>query len=68
MSSDEISLQVIDVLNKHEIPYMLVGSLSTNFHSVPRATDDADIVIQTSLGDAARLIAGHSLDHNLANC
>jgi hypothetical protein len=36
-----------------------VGSLSTNFHSIPRSTKDADIVIQASLGDAARLIADH---------
>ena len=57
MTSEEISLRVVDVLNEHGISYMLVGSLSTNFHSVPRATKDADIVIQTSVGDAARVVA-----------
>jgi hypothetical protein len=57
MSTDEIPLRVIDVLNEHNIPYMLVGSLSTNFHSIPRSTQDADIVIQSSLVEAARLIA-----------
>ncbi len=57
MSSEEISLRVVDVLNERGLPYMLVGSLSTNFHSIPRATDDADIVIEASLGEAARLIA-----------
>jgi hypothetical protein len=56
MTTDEITLRVIDVLNVHNIPYMLVGSLSTNFYSVPRSTQDADIVIQSSLGEAARLI------------
>jgi len=58
MSTDEIALRVIDVLNEHDIPYMLVGSLSTNFYSIPRSTQDADIVIQSSLIEAARLIAG----------
>ncbi|MGO9112584.1 MAG: hypothetical protein ACLP9L_25415 [Thermoguttaceae bacterium] len=58
MSSEGISLRVIDVLNEHGIPYMVVGSLSTNFHSVPRATKDADIVVQSSLSEAARSIAG----------
>ena len=57
MSSEAISVHVVDVLNEHGIAYMLVGSLSTNFHSIPRSTKDADIVIQTPLGDAARLIA-----------
>jgi hypothetical protein len=56
MTTEEIALRVVDVLNEHAIPYMLVGSLCTNFHSVPRATDDADIVIQTELTNAARLV------------
>lgn len=57
MTSDEISLQVIRVLNEASIPYMLVGSLSTNFHSIARSTKDADIVIQSSLGATARRLA-----------
>ena len=59
MSSETISIHVVDVLNEYGIAYMLVGSLSTNFHSIPRSTKDADIVIQSSLSDAARLIADH---------
>jgi hypothetical protein len=58
MMAEEISLQVIDVLNSHAIPYMLVGSLSTNFHSAPRSTKDADIVVQSNLAGVARLLAG----------
>jgi hypothetical protein len=57
MMSEEISLQVIDVLNAHSVPYMLVGSLSTNFHSVPRSTKIADIVVQSHLAAAARFLA-----------
>lgn len=57
MISEEIALRVIEILNENQIPYMLVGSLSTNFHSSVRATKDADIVIQASLGATARLIA-----------
>lgn len=36
---------------------MLVGSLSTNFHSTVRSTKDADFVIRAGLGDTARLVA-----------
>jgi hypothetical protein len=57
MTSDEISIQVVEILNGRQIPYMLVGSLSTNFHSITRSTKDADIVVQSSLAEAARLIA-----------
>ena len=57
MTSDQISLRVVEVLNAHDVPYMLVGSLSTNFHSIARSTKDADIVIQSSLSGTARLLA-----------
>lgn len=57
MTSEEISLRVVEILNEHQIPYMLVGSLSTNFHSTVRSTKDADFVIQASLSDTARLVA-----------
>ena len=58
MTSDEISIQVVEILNASQIPYMLVGSLSTNFHSISRSTKDADIVVQSNLAEAARHIAG----------
>jgi hypothetical protein len=57
MSSDEISRSVVEILNRHRVAYMVVGSLSTNFHSTIRSTKDADIVVQSDLGGIARLIA-----------
>jgi hypothetical protein len=57
MTAEEIALRVVEILNEHHATYMLVGSLSTNFHSVVRSTKDADIVIQADLGETARLIA-----------
>ena len=65
MTADQIALRVVDVLNEHNISYMLVGSLSTNFHSIPRSTKDADIVIRTSLGEAARLIESRCVELRL---
>jgi hypothetical protein len=49
MSNDELTLQVIDALTGADVPYMLVGSLSSNYYGVVRATKDADFVIE--LGD-----------------
>jgi len=59
MMAEDISLRVVKILNEHDVPYMLVGSLSTNFHSIIRSTKDADIVIQAGLAETARLIAWH---------
>ncbi len=57
MNAEDISLRVVEILNEHATPYMLVGSLSTNFHSIVRSTKDADFVIQANLGDTAQLVA-----------
>ena len=35
-----------DFLNREKIPYMVVGSFSSNYHGLPRSTKDADIVIE----------------------
>jgi hypothetical protein len=45
-SSFEALIDVIRVLQTHEIPYMLVGAFSSNAYGYPRATKDADIVIR----------------------
>jgi hypothetical protein len=45
MTSDDATLAVIDLLDAEHVPYMAVGSLSSNFYGVPRSTQDADIVL-----------------------
>jgi hypothetical protein len=47
MTADEAAVAVIDALDRAAIPFMIVGSLASNFHGIPRATRDADFVIQT---------------------
>ena len=46
MTSDEAALAVIDALETLEIPYLLVGSFSSNYYGVARSTKDADFVVQ----------------------
>ncbi|MFI5380436.1 MAG: hypothetical protein ACHRHE_14150 [Tepidisphaerales bacterium] len=48
-ASNNLVFQVIDSLDRIAIPYMLVGSYSSNIYGVVRATQDADFVLQ--LGD-----------------
>jgi len=44
-SQNEFLRKIIDALETSKIPYMLSGSMCSSFHGQPRATNDADIVI-----------------------
>jgi hypothetical protein len=58
---DDIVLAVIDHLNAHKVPYMIVGSLATNVYCNPRSTEDGDFVVEGNLAQLARDIrAGRS--------
>jgi len=46
---------VIAALDAESIPYMLGGSFASSFYGVPRATFDADLVVQIAPADAAKL-------------
>ena len=46
MSSNSITLAVIEALERAGFPYMLVGSYSSNLYGVPRSTKDADLVVE----------------------
>jgi len=46
VTGEEATIAVIDALGSLGIPYMLVGSLSSNFYGIPRSTQDADFVVQ----------------------
>lgn len=43
-------------LNAAGIPYMVTGSIATNFYAVPRMTRDIDLVVELSEPDAERLV------------
>jgi hypothetical protein len=49
-SSFDALVQVIRVLQTLEVPYMIVGAFSSNAYGYPRATKDADIVVQYKEG------------------
>ena len=46
MMSDDAILAMVDALEASGVPYMVVGSLSSNYYGVPRSTRDADFVIE----------------------
>lgn len=55
MSSDEAVQAVVEGLNTLAIPYMVVGSFSTNVYGLARSTQDADIVVQLQEGQLCQL-------------
>lgn len=56
MTSDEAVVVFVDLLERLDVPYVITGSLASNFHGVPRSTRDADIVVDLA-GDALDRLA-----------
>jgi hypothetical protein len=57
VTPDEAVVSVLAALDAAAIPYMLVGSMASNFHGIPRSTRDADLVVQLAAGGLQRLAA-----------
>jgi hypothetical protein len=57
LTADEAALALIDALERARVPYMVVGSLASNFHGIPRATRDADFVVEMGSGSIDALAA-----------
>ena len=55
MTADEAVVAVLDALEAVGVPYMIVGSLASNFHGIPRSTRDADFVVELEPGSLPRL-------------
>ena len=53
----DIVLAVVAALEKLAIPYMLVGSYSSNIYGRPRSTKDADFVVQLGSSSLTALMA-----------
>lgn len=46
VESVKLALPVIEALEAEDVPYMVVGGISSSYWGIPRATKDADIVIK----------------------
>jgi hypothetical protein len=46
MTSEEAAMAVVDALEALHVPYMVVGSLSSNYYGIARSTKDADFLVQ----------------------
>lgn len=57
MTAGDIVIQFVDAFDRAGVPYMLVGSYSSNYYGRPRSTKDADFVVQLPPGGIAALSA-----------
>jgi len=56
---------VLATMNEAGIPYVLSGSLASNFYAVPRSTKDADIIVETDAASLGRLFDRLSSDFSV---
>ena len=70
MTSNRVVLEMATALRGAGVPYMIVGSYSSNMYSVPRSTKDAYFVIEltaSSINDiVSRLGTGFMLDPQMS--
>ena len=60
MDQSEFLTVALELLERLGIPYMVVGSLASAAYGEPRATLDADIVIDPTVAQVKLLCAGFS--------
>jgi hypothetical protein len=46
MNAEQAMLAIVDALEAAQVPYMLVGSFSSNYYGIARSTKDVDVVIE----------------------
>ncbi len=55
MKNTESLLALARAFDQAEVPYMIVGSYSSNFYGIPRSTKDADLVVHLPSSEWTRL-------------
>ena len=58
MTERELLLDCVTRLNRADIPYMVTGSMASNFWGIPRTTHDVDIVILLAVQEVDQIVAG----------
>ena len=48
--------ELLELFNKHNVEYVIVGAYALAFHGCPRYTGDLDILVKHDQGNATRII------------
>ena len=57
MKTEKDYEEFLELLNKHDIRYCIIGAFALAFHARPRYTKDMDILIEATIDNAKRLLA-----------
>jgi len=49
--------ELLELFNKHEVEYLIVGGYALAFHGAPRVTGDIDLFVRPTSENAERIIA-----------
>ena len=63
LSPLEVLLEVVGILDREGIPYMVGGSFASSIHGMPRMTQDADLVVDLSSGQLASFVTTVESDY-----
>ena len=56
MDIEAVTLKVVEILNRINIPYLVTGALSVVYYGEPRTTHDIDLVVQIKEKDISTII------------
>ena len=56
METEKDYEEFLELLNKHNVKYCIVGAFALAFHAEPRYTKDMDIWVQASTENAEKLL------------
>lgn len=62
MTSEDVLKLLLSKLDECGIPYMITGSFASNIHGLPRATQDADMIIEVEQKTLERFLDSISPD------
>ncbi len=62
MNGMQAAARLVDAFEEANIPYMVVGSLSSSFYGIARSTYDADFVVAAPAAELQRVVTGMGAD------
>lgn len=56
MKTEKDYEEFLELLNKHDVRYCIIGAFALAFHARPRYTKDIDVFIEATIENARRLL------------
>ena len=56
MKTEKDYEEFLELLNKHDVRYCIIGAFALAFHARPRYTKDIDVLIEATIENARRLL------------